>query len=103
LAIRSRENTTEAAVSLSSLVQSMALQVAMAIERTLLADEKHSAEIEAEAERIRNAVLSSVSHDLRTPLTVITSASSTLVEHGERCRLLLAPKWRVSLTKRRIA
>lgn len=86
LAIRSRENTTEAAVSLSSLVQSMALQVAMAIERTLLADEKHSAEIEAEAERIRNAVLSSVSHDLRTPLTVITSASSTLVEHGERLK-----------------
>jgi two-component system sensor histidine kinase KdpD len=62
----------------------MALQLAMAIERTLLADEKHTAEIDAEAERIRNAVLSSVSHDLRTPLTVITWASSTLVEHGER-------------------
>ena len=57
---------------------------AMAIERSLLFEEKHAAEIEAETERIRNAVLSAVSHDLGTPLTVITSASSTLVEHGER-------------------
>jgi two-component system sensor histidine kinase KdpD len=62
----------------------MARQMAMAIERSLLFEEKHAAEIETETERVRNAVLSAVSHDLRTPLTVITSASSTLVEHGER-------------------
>jgi two-component system sensor histidine kinase KdpD len=62
----------------------MSQQLAMAIERMLLSFEKRAAEVEAESERIRNAVLSAVSHDLRTPLTVITSASSTLVEHGER-------------------
>ena len=40
--------------------------------------------IEAETERIRNALLSSISHDLRTPLAVITGSASTLAERGER-------------------
>jgi two-component system sensor histidine kinase KdpD len=68
----------------SSLVLSMARQLALALERALLAEEKQRAVVEAETERIRSAVLSSVSHDLRTPLAVITSASSALLEHGDR-------------------
>jgi two-component system sensor histidine kinase KdpD len=40
--------------------------------------------IEAETERVRSALLASISHDLRTPLAVITGASSTLAERGER-------------------
>jgi two-component system sensor histidine kinase KdpD len=40
--------------------------------------------IQAETERIRNALLSSISHDLRTPLAVIVGASSSLAEGGER-------------------
>src|SRR5688500_18302765 len=40
--------------------------------------------IQAETERIRNALLSSISHDLRTPLAVISGASSTLTQGGER-------------------
>ena len=84
LALRSRVSDSSVVVRPSSLIQSMAQQMAMAIERSLLSEEKHAAEIGAETERIRNAVLSSISHDLRTPLTVITSASSTLVENGDR-------------------
>jgi two-component system sensor histidine kinase KdpD len=84
LAIRARDGAPPSVVGPSSLIESMTRQMAMAVERSLLVEEKHHAEIEAETERIRNAVLSAVSHDLRTPLTVITSASSTLVEHGER-------------------
>lgn len=68
----------------SSLVVSMARQIASAVERALLSEEKQTAQIEAETERIRNAVLSSVSHDLRSPLAVIAAAASTLVEHGGR-------------------
>jgi len=68
----------------SSLVVSMARQIALAVERALLSEEKQAAQIEAETERIRSAVLSSVSHDLRSPLAVIGSAASTLVEHGDR-------------------
>ena len=41
-------------------------------------------EVEAETERIRSALLTSISHDLRTPLAVITGASSSLAERGER-------------------
>ncbi|HVZ86088.1 MAG TPA: ATP-binding protein [Polyangia bacterium] len=80
LALRPHGHPTRA----SSLAVSMARQLAIALERMLLGDEKRSALLEAETERIRSAVLSSVSHDLRAPLAVIASASSTLVEHGNR-------------------
>lgn len=40
--------------------------------------------IEAETERIRSALLASISHDLRTPLAVMAGASSSLAESGER-------------------
>lgn len=52
-------------------------------------------EVEAEAERIRSALLASISHDLRTPLAVMTGASSTLVERGER----MAPADRIALAQ----
>jgi len=49
----------------------------------------------AETERIRNALLASISHDLRTPLAVISGASSSLAERGER----LAPEERRALAQ----
>ncbi len=48
------------------------------------AGEQAALAVEAETERIRSALLASISHDLRTPLAVMTGASSTLAEHGER-------------------
>jgi two-component system sensor histidine kinase KdpD len=41
-------------------------------------------EMEAETERMRSALLASISHDLRTPLAVMAGASSSLAERGER-------------------
>ena len=52
-------------------------------------------EVEAETERIRSALLASISHDLRTPLAVMAGASSSLVENGER----LSPDERHALAK----
>ncbi|HZP88937.1 MAG TPA: DUF4118 domain-containing protein [Burkholderiales bacterium] len=52
-------------------------------------------EIETETERIRSALLASISHDLRTPLAVMSGASSTLAERGER----LSPDERAALAK----
>lgn len=41
-------------------------------------------EVAAETERIRSALLASISHDLRTPLAVMAGASSTLAEAGDK-------------------
>jgi len=51
--------------------------------------------LEAETERIRSTLLASISHDLRTPLAVMTGASSSLAEGGER----LSPQERIALAQ----
>jgi two-component system sensor histidine kinase KdpD len=55
-------------------------QIASAIERTELAGEAQWAQLQMETEQMRSSLLSSVSHDLRTPLAVVTGAASTLLE-----------------------
>ena len=52
-------------------------------------------EVQAETERLRATLLASISHDLRTPLAVMTGASSSLAESGER----LAPEERRALAQ----
>jgi two-component system sensor histidine kinase KdpD len=65
------------------LLDSLARQIAISVERALLAAQAERAEVEVERERLRSALLSSVSHDLRTPLSVIHGAASSLIgEHG---------------------
>ena len=61
-------------------VDTFATQLALAMERAALAEETERAHREVEQEQLRNSLLSSVSHDLRTPLAVITGAASTLLE-----------------------
>src|SRR5581483_3292774 len=60
-----------------------ASQIALAIERAILAERAHQAQLTMEAERLRNALLSAVSHDLRTPLAGIRGAATGLVTGGE--------------------
>src|SRR5262249_45517459 len=62
------------------LLETFAAQTALAIERALLAEEAQQAQVHAESERLRNSLLSAVSHDLRTPLATITGAISSLLE-----------------------
>ena len=57
-------------------------QIALALERTRLIRETQQSQLRTETERLRNALLTSVSHDLRTPLSVITGAAGTLLESG---------------------
>lgn len=56
---------------------------AAAIARARLAAAKTDAETRARTEALRNALLSSVSHDLRTPLAAIMASASSLQEFGE--------------------
>jgi two-component system sensor histidine kinase KdpD len=64
------------------LLETFAGQIAMAWERAALGDEAAASRVAAESESLRNTLLASISHDLRTPLAVIAGAASTLVRHG---------------------
>jgi two-component system sensor histidine kinase KdpD len=66
--------------SLQRLLATFAGQAALALERVLLAERAQGEQVEAEAERLRTALLSSLSHDMRTPLGAITGAASSLLE-----------------------
>jgi two-component system sensor histidine kinase KdpD len=67
------------------LLDTFAGLVGSALERALFAEEARRARLQAETEQLRNSLLSSVSHDLRTPLAVVTGATTTLLdEHGPR-------------------
>lgn len=61
------------------LLETCAAQIAATIERARLSEAAQQAQVQIETERTRNALLSSVSHDLRTPLTTITGAASSLL------------------------
>lgn len=60
------------------LVEAIANQLSTAIERAQFAKESHQATLRAESEQLRSDLLSSVSHDLRTPLASITGSASVL-------------------------
>jgi two-component system sensor histidine kinase KdpD len=64
------------------LLETIARLVGSALERAELAEEARRAHLRAETEQLRNALLSSVSHDLRTPLAVITGSTSALLGEG---------------------
>ena len=62
------------------LLETFIGQIAQAITRVRLTEQARTAQVEMTAERLRNSLLSSISHDLRTPLTTIVGSASTLVE-----------------------
>ncbi len=64
------------------LLEALMRQAASGLERARLAEEAQQARIAVETERLRSTLLSSVSHDLRTPLATITGAASSLLEDG---------------------
>ncbi|HLA42232.1 MAG TPA: histidine kinase dimerization/phospho-acceptor domain-containing protein, partial [Aggregatilineales bacterium] len=65
----------------------LANQTALAIEKASLAVEAEASRIEVESERLRNSLLSSISHDLRTPLASITGAASSLLQKEQNLDL----------------
>jgi two-component system sensor histidine kinase KdpD len=60
------------------LLEALVDQVAVAVERTNLASDIEEARLFTETEQLRSALLSSVSHDLRTPLVSILGSATTL-------------------------
>jgi two-component system sensor histidine kinase KdpD len=80
IAVRVEDATRLLAPEVRRLLEACANQLALALERDQLTIDAANARIQAEAEQVRSSLLSSVSHDLKTPLAAIAGASSSLLE-----------------------
>ncbi|HKV50577.1 MAG TPA: ATP-binding protein [Gemmatimonadaceae bacterium] len=63
-------------------LDALAYYAALGVERLRLTDEAAHAEALREADRLKNALLAAVSHDLRTPLTTIKALAGAIEEEG---------------------
>jgi two-component system, OmpR family, sensor histidine kinase KdpD len=76
------------------LLDALIDQSALAIERVRLVEDLEWAKRTAEADRLRSALLTSISHDLKTPLAAVLGAAGTLkdlsgaLSEGEKADLL---------------
>ena len=61
-------------------------QGAVALERAELAAEAADAEALRRSDRLRTALLNSISHDLRTPLSTVLGSATTLIDYGDELR-----------------
>jgi two-component system, OmpR family, sensor histidine kinase KdpD len=68
------------------LLDALRDQGALAIERVRLVEEMDRVERAAETERLRSALLTSISHDLKTPLAAVLGAAGTLRDLGGKLR-----------------
>jgi len=66
------------------MIETLARQVALALEVERLETESLHAQMEAETERLKTSLLSSVTHDLQTPLAAIMGSADSLVQVGDR-------------------
>ena len=66
------------------LLRTCAAQAAMALQRIELAERARVSQQYEEADRLKTAILHAVSHDLRTPITIIKTSASNLRTLGER-------------------
>ncbi len=58
--------------------------LSMAIDRFVLLHQKSEAEAMRRSEEFKTALLSSISHDMRTPLAAISASASSLISYGEK-------------------
>jgi two-component system sensor histidine kinase KdpD len=75
------------------LLDALAAQLALSLERALLADAAEAAHLAAERAALRNTLLTSISHDLRTPLAAIAGAGGLIAQSDHS----LHPDRRVTL------
>jgi two-component system sensor histidine kinase KdpD len=74
------------------LLDALAAQIALALERVHYVEVARDALVGIESERLRNALLSAISHDLRTPLTTIVGFASMLAERSRAAAPAAEPK-----------
>lgn len=67
-----------------TLGSALANLVALAMERAALSRTIAETQAQVRLENLKSSLLSSVSHDLRTPLTTISASASSLIDYGDR-------------------
>ncbi len=82
LSLRFRE-AAELDSAQRDLLEAFVRQIALVVDRQRLRTTVQEAKLLAESERLSKALLNSISHELRTPIAAITSASSGLGDLGE--------------------
>jgi two-component system, OmpR family, sensor histidine kinase KdpD len=83
LGVAFEESESALAPEQRRLLDAVSDQAAVAIERTNLATSIEDARVMTETEQLRSALLSSLSHDLRTPLVSIIGSATSLVTFGD--------------------
>lgn len=83
LVIEFRENLIALQPEQQRLLDTYALLIASALERLTLAYEAEEAKLHRETERLRNTLLAALSHDLRTPLTILFAQAEMLTQSLE--------------------
>lgn len=63
-----------------SLLDAFAKQIALALDRHNLQEQSEKAKWLAESERLSKTMLNSISHEIRTPISVIKNATSNLID-----------------------
>jgi two-component system sensor histidine kinase KdpD len=82
LVVGSKANAASLTANEARFLQAFSNQLANALQRDRLADERARARALEESDRLKSSLVSSVSHELKTPLTAIKASATTLLEGG---------------------
>ncbi|HEY0990472.1 MAG TPA: DUF4118 domain-containing protein, partial [Kofleriaceae bacterium] len=96
IAVQAKEDPRRRGGAAVPLIEAIARQAGLALGRVKFAEQAREATLRVRTEEMRSALLSAVSHDLRTPLAVITGAATTLRDDEDR---LSAPARRELLSQ----
>lgn len=84
IAVQARQDPRRLGGASLPVLEAFARQAGLALGRVRAAEEAQRSALRAHTEELRSSLLSAVSHDLRTPLAVITGAATTLRDDGDR-------------------
>ena len=84
IAIRFHQNAQSISFELQRLTELMIEDIAQTVARVQLSLQLENSRVVAETEKLRSALLSSVSHDLRSPLAAMIGSADTLKYYGEQ-------------------
>ncbi len=84
IAVQARQDPRRRGGAALAVLETFARQAGLALGRVRSAQDVRDAALRVRTEELRSSLLSAVSHDLRTPLAVITGAATTLRDDADR-------------------